>query len=69
MNPNGKPRDPGSNLSKLRLFFENNPTEELTPQDIALKLDIPVKKTYTLIQKLKDAGLCESACVIRAVKQ
>lgn len=69
MNPYGKPRDPSSNLSKLRTFFENNPSEELTPKDIALKLDIPVKKTYTLIQKLKDAGVCESATVVRAVKQ
>jgi predicted transcriptional regulator len=62
------PRNPNSNLNRMRAFFTNNPDEEITHKDIALKLDLTVKQTYSLIQKLKEEGLCESYCVIRGVK-
>lgn len=63
-----RPRNPNSNLNRMRSFFTDNPEEEVTHQDIALKLGLTVKQTYSLVQKLKEEGLCESYCVIRGVK-
>jgi hypothetical protein len=62
----GRPRDPNSNMGKMRAFFEANPDEELTFEDVAKKFDLPPAKVWTLSRILKREGVCETAYVIRA---
>lgn len=61
----GRPRDPESNMSRMRAFFETNPTEELTFADVATKLDISQEQAVTLVRMLRNDGVCETAYVIR----
>lgn len=62
----GRKQQPDSNMGKLRAFFQNNPNEELTAEDISDKLGIPREKVWTLTRMLKRDGVCEAAYVFRA---
>lgn len=55
-------------LAALREFFKRNPEEELSFDDVAVKLDIPLRRVYRIAQSLKDDGLCETAHIIRVAK-
>lgn len=52
--------------AKLRLYFAENPGEELTYADIAVKFDTTVRNARTTVGRLKALGLVESIHVVRA---
>lgn len=60
-----RPLDPTSYVGRIRQFFQDNPDEELTHKDIAVKLDLPLSKVYTLVRVLDRDGICETVRVIR----
>jgi predicted ArsR family transcriptional regulator len=60
---------PGSGRSTIRRFFADNPDEELTLKDIALKAGISEESARALVSVLKEQGLIESVRVYRAAKK
>ncbi len=62
----GRKPDPCSNVGRIRQFFLDNPDEELTYHDMAVKLEIPLSRVYTLVRVLDRDGICEPVRVIRA---
>jgi hypothetical protein len=58
-----RPRIPDSLATCLLAFFENNPDEELTYADIAVKFDVPQNSIATTIGRLRKCGDVETACV------
>jgi len=62
-----KLRTTGQTLTgRLRAFFQESPDEELTPEQAAVKFDVPLKKIQGAISGLMKAGELEKVYVIRA---
>ncbi len=54
--------NPDSLATRLRQFFIDNPDEELTYADIAIKFDVPQHSVATTIGRLRKQGRVETAC-------
>ena len=51
--------------NRIRQFFVNNPSEELTYQDMALKFDCTPNSARNAVGELRKAGMLESLHVVR----
>lgn len=59
-------RRPKKSLTaRIREFFEANPDEELTHQDILTKFECNPRTAETALAKLRMAGVLESVHVVR----
>lgn len=60
-----RPRDPESLFSRLRQFYEDNPDEELSFADAALKFGATRRNVESVVEQLRKLGVLESVHVIR----
>ncbi len=69
-NPSGRPRNPDSNISRVRQYFLDDASEDdfLDYDDIQVKFNLTRKAVFSVVQKLKDQGICETRLIIRRVK-
>jgi Fic family protein len=54
------PLDPESRIGRLRAFYENNPDEELSVDDVAVKFGCSIEQAYKMIHKMMRVGLLVS---------
>lgn len=54
---------PDSLATGLEKFFTDNPNEELTYADIAIKFDVPESSVATTIGRMRKQGRVKTTCV------
>lgn len=57
--------DETSRTTQVRRFFETNPDEYLTLDDVAAKFGCTKQQAQHVVGKLRDAGVVESVYLIR----
>jgi len=55
--------------NRIRQFYLNNPGEELTYLDMALKFDCTANSARNAVSELKKAGLLEALHIVRMQSQ
>jgi len=60
---------PDSRSRQIAAFFERNPSEELTYDDIAIKFNCTLRQAHMAVSYLRQRGEVESTLVIRLTSE